>query len=563
MTHKPLPIGIDDFREMIEKDYYYIDKTMLIRELEDSGSKCTLLPRPRRFGKTLNLSMLRYFYEKTDEDTSGLFQHLAIWQQGETYTRKQGKHPVIFVTFKDVRSPHADECLDKLKEVIRKAYLRHKDILNSAHLDPHEKTRYREIIELTASRSAFESSLEQLSGWLTRCYGQKAIILIDEYDTPIQEGYLHGYYDEVIGFMRNCLGAALKGNEELDKAVLTGILRVAKESIFSGLNNLQVCSILDSRFSTCFGFLEDEAERLLKDYGIGTRMEEVRDWYNGYLFGETVIYNPWSLLNFAMERPDGPRPYWVNTSGNGLIRQLLTRSGIGVQEDLSCLMRGESIRKKLTDFLVYGKIAGTPDALWSFLLFSGYLKVTTKSMSDDGELYASLAVTNKEIRYVYREIILGWFEPDIRLADRQYEKMLDALVTGNIPVFEHNFREMVQVVFSYFDTSHRQPEIAYHAFSLGLLVSLRDTYEVKSNRESGDGRYDVLLLPRDPMGKGIVLEFKKMRKEQGETLEATADAALRQIRERRYDTELRERGVRDILLLGIAFDGKQVRIKAE
>lgn len=562
MRKKPIPIGIDDFRKIIEKDYYYVDKSLLIKELIDSGSECTLLPRPRRFGKTLNLSMLQCFFEKTAEDTSGLFRHLAIWRQGEPYVREQGQYPVIFLTFKDVKSRNWEKCAEQLRRVIGEEYRRHRYVLDGGLLNADERAEYAGIIELRAGEVAYENSLKKLSAYLERHYGQKTIILIDEYDTPIQEGFMQGYYDEAIGFMRNMLGAALKGNRSLEKAVLTGILRVARESI-SGLNNLKVRSLLEPQFSTHFGFLEHEVAEMLAYYEIGTKIEEVRSWYNGYRFGDSVVYNPWSILNFTDSSSLGTLPYWVNTSGDELIRRLFVRGGIQVQEDLACLLRGERIRKPIADTLVYEDIRSSPDALWSFLLFSGYLKAESVSLTEEGSRLVDLAVPNKEVGTVYRKIVLSWFQPPIHAADSQYEKMLEALVAGNIPDFEHNFREIVMVTFSYFDTSHTYPENVYHAFSLGLLVSLRDAYEVKSNRESGFGRYDIILLPRNSRNKGIVLEFKKVNREQGETLEAAADAALKQMEEKRYDTELRERGVRDILYLGIAFDGKLAKVKAK
>ena len=554
---KKLPIGISDFREIIEDNYYYADKSLLVKELVDNGSKTVLFPRPRRFGKTLGLSMLRYFYEKTEQDTSGLFHQLAIWEQGEAYTRKQGQYPVIYLTFKDIKSRDWAECSIKLKEVISGEYLRHKSLLNAEWMDSHEKKVYREIIDFHAGPSSYENSLRKLSAWLESQYGQKTVILIDEYDTPIQQGYLHGYYDEVIDFMRNLLGSALKDNISLEKGVLTGILRVAKESIFSGLNNLEVCSVLVPDYSTRFGLLESEVEAMLEYYEVGVAPEEVKDWYNGYVFGGTTIYNPWSLINFAAKWRNGLQPYWVNTSSNDLVRQILTESGPEVKKELERLVQGESIRKTVDDNIVFRDIRSSVNALWSFLLFSGYLKIKTDTLVE-GIHHCDLLIPNREVAVLYRQIILGWFETSIH--SEHHRMMLEALLNGETDTFEDIFQDIMLKTFSMFDIGGEEPEKVYHAFVLGLLVSLRDTHEVKSNRESGYGRYDVMLIPKNPCKKGIIIEFKKAKR--GETLEDAVVAALRQIEEKNYESELQIRGVHDILKLGIAFEGKKVCIRS-
>lgn len=560
---KKLPVGISDFRTVIEDDYYYVDKSLLIKELLDNGSQTVLLLRPRRFGKTLNLSMLRYFFERTGDDTSRLFRHLEIWRQGETYTSYRGKHPVIFLTFKDVKSRDWETCSEHLRRVIGEEYRRHRYVLDYGTLDTDEQAEYRGIIERTVGEVAYETSLKKLSVYLERHHGRKTVILIDEYDTPIQGGYMHRYYDEVVHFMRSLLGGALKDNTSLEKGVLTGILRVAKESIFSGLNNLEVCTLLRSDFSTHFGLLDGEVERLLTDYEVGTPIREVKDWYNGYMFGGTTIYNPWSLINYAKSWQEGLQPFWVNTSGNDLIRELLTECGADVKEELESLLRGESILKEINDNIVLRDIQDSSSAVWSFLLFSGYLKIV--SQERELRLRGEVRIPNREVAFVYEDIVRGWFASGRR--SKQHRQLLEALTNGDMETFEEVFRDFVVHAFSMFDAGGVQPENVYHAFVLGLLVSLQDDYEVKSNRESGYGRYDVMLIPKGEAGhhanrrKGIVFEFKKTRR--NETLEEAAAAALRQIEEKNYEAELQARGVRDILKIGLAFQGKQIAMRTQ
>ena len=559
MIRKKLPIGLSDFKELIKDDYYYVDKSLFIKEIIDNGAVSILLPRPRRFGKTLNLSMLRYFYEKSVEDTSPLFQHLNIWQQGEAYTRKQGLHPVIFLTFKDVKCDNWEECEKHLKRVISEEYRRHKYVLSMGEFDSAELEEFETILHLTADKTAYEYSIKKLSAWLHQYHGQKTVILIDEYDTPIQGGYSNGYYSQVIGFMRNLLSGALKDNSHLEKGVLTGILRVAKESIFSGLNNLEVCSLLGSKFSHSFGLLEHEVERMLLDYGTQLDIDEVKSWYNGYVFGDTVIYNPWSILHVTDKWQEGMQPYWVNTSSNDLIRQIISRSGASVKQDLETLLLGGSIEKAVDDNVVFGEIENSPNSIWSFLLMSGYLKIVSKERREK-KLYGQLQIPNLEVEYLFEEIVLGWFNQSIH--NDNYQMMLNGLVNGDLETFEAIFRDFVMKSFSYFDTAQEQSEKVYHAFVLGLLLGLSDAYEVKSNRESGYGRYDVMLIPKDPTKLGIVIEFKKAGALKKESLEEAAVDALAQIEQMKYTQELADRGITNVIQLGIAFQGKALCMKA-
>lgn len=551
---KRLPIGISDFRQVIEESYYYVDKSLMIKEIIDSGSNTILFPRPRRFGKTLNLSMLRYFYEKTDEPTDQLFTDLAIAQAGEHYRQQQGKYPVIFLSLKDVKCRDWETCYKLLRQIISKEFERHSYLLRSNVMSAGEKDEYSQIVNHSADPIFYETSLKQLSHWLHQYHGNRVVILIDEYDTPIHEGYLHGYYDEVVRFVRNFLSGGLKDNVSLEKGVLTGILRVAKESIFSGLNHIKVYSLLTAQFHQYFGLLEHEVETLLQDYGITCEMSDVKQWYNGYRFWDTVIYNPWSILNYADSHQDGLRPYWVNTSSNDVIRQILRESSGEIKEDLECLLRGESITKELDDNIVFGDVKHLPDALWSFLLFSGY--VTAESVElRDGIIYGQLRIPNQEVASLYRQIVLSWMKPH----DRSHRLMLEALTAGEVADFQQIFTDLVRTSFSIFDASGQEAEKVYHAFVLGLLVRLQDDYQVKSNRESGYGRYDVMLIPHDKKRLGIVFEFKKARDK--ETLTEAARAALQQIDDKQYESELQQLGVVRVLKLGIAFAGKQVHIE--
>ncbi len=558
---KKLPVGVSDFKKVIDGNYYYVDKSLFIKELFDSGSETLLLLRPRRFGKTLNISMLKYYFEKrNDIGLEYMFHNLEIWHQDEEYTAKQGRYPVIYLTFKDIKSNLWKKCYEHLKRVIAEEYRRHSYLLKGNNLDIQEKLEFKKIIGLDASEAAYELSLKNLSEYLSEFYNEKVFVLIDEYDAPIQSGYVYGYYDEVINFMRNVLGGVLKDNSSLEKGVLTGILRIAKESIFSGLNNLGVYTVMDSRFSDKFGLLEEEISEMLKYYNMEYN-RDIDNWYNGYKFGAHIVYNPWSIINY-LDRGGQFGPYWVNTSNNDIVKDLITKGNSELKTSLEALISDNSIRKQIRDDVIFKEIYDSPEAIWSFLLFGGYLNADNINYDINiGQYMADLRIPNLEVKSLFQNIIKGWFEKGV--ANTEVSIMLSSLVNGNTSVFSKIFKDMVEKIFSYFDTGDNTPERFYHAFVLGLLVNLKEEYLVKSNRESGYGRYDVMLIPKDRTKLGIIMEFKKVDFHENEDLEKAAEAALKQIDEMNYVSEIAEHNVSNVLAIGFAFEGKKVLIRSK
>jgi len=576
---KKLPIGVSDFKDMITGNYYYVDKTLFIKEVIDSGDKILLIPRPRRFGKTLNLSMLGYFYaccpvawdpdsntqppdpakETRSPDTyKYLFDALAISGAGRDYLDKMGRFPVIFLTFKNIKDMDWESCLDNIKKLIRKEFARHYYLLESQKLMPHERDYFQKIIDLTANKGDYANSLENLLIFLTRFYNKRAVILINEYDAPVHAGFNYGYYDEIINFMHNFLGGGLKDTDQyLEKAIVTGIMRIAKESIFSGFNNPGVYTLLSEDFSDYFGFTEEEVKTMLEDFQVPDMYDRVQFWYNGYRFGSRVIYNPWSILNFLNSEEKELIPYWLNTSDNQIVETLLTSSGKELKEELEQLIRGESIEKPIDENIVLKNIAQREDLLWSFLLMGGYLKQTAKRRhAASGKFFYMLSIPNEEVKTTYTAIIDRYFSTKIE--NKYLEIMLKALVAGDIPLFEEMLQKVVTAVFSYHDFSD-EPEKVYHALVAGMLTWISDTHEIKSNRESGYGRYDIMIIPRDVTQWGYVIEFKKTGK--NETVKSAVKSALKQIDERRYETSLVEKGITNYKKLAVVFKGKNVTIK--
>ncbi len=587
MKTKKLPVGISDFKDVITGNYCYVDKSLFIKEVLDKGDKILLIPRPRRFGKTLNLSMLKYFYDccpsswsrelpplppgKKNEgkknEGKGLFDSLAIWDAGKEYMDKIGKHPVIFLSFRDIKELEWESCISKIKQLVQDEYLKHKYLLDSSILDGVEKTYFNRVLHLEGNQGEYENSLKKLMIFLTRYYEKRVVILIDEYDAPVHTGFTHGYYEKIINFMRNFLSGGLKDTDlYLEKSVLTGIMRLAKESVFSGLNNPGVYTLLSEEFSDKFGFTEPEVENLLKDFGLLNMYEQVRQWYNGYRFGRRVIYNPWSIINFLGSRTKELQAYWLNTSDNEIVETLLSRGGRELREELEQLIQGDSIEKAIEDNIVLKNVSQREDLLWSFLLMGGYLKQTGKRRDDaSSKTYYTLAIPNKEVRESYTRIVDNYFSTKIE--NKKLEIMLKALIDGDIKLFEKMLRKVVLAIFSYHDISG-EPEKVYHAFVAGLLIWISNTHEIKSNRESGYGRYDIMIIPRTPRtgghdnGRtGYVIEFKAVDTDENETVPAAVEAALKQIEEKKYETELIERGIQNIKKLAIVFSGKEVYVK--
>jgi len=576
---KTIAVGESDFKKIISGNYYYVDKSLFIKEIIDRGETVILVPRPRRFGKTLNISMLKYFYDCCPEDlplapdtptpgskpvTPGntyksLFSSLAIADAGPQYLEKMGKHPVIFLTFKNIKEPDWETCLDKIKSLIRKEYLKNDYLLAGTGLKPEEKDYFKKIIKLKGSLGDYEDSLENLLIFLSRYYGRKVVILIDEYDAPVHAGFIKQYYKEIISFTRNFLCGGLKDTGQyLEKGVITGIMRIAQESIFSGLNNPGVFTLLSGNFNDKFGFTEKEVETMLKDFDALDRYEDVQHWYNGYNFGGRIIYNPWSITNFLANEKE-LKPYWVNTSDNEIIENLLSKGGKELKEELEVLIRGETIEKAVDENIVLKDVDTDEDFLWSFLLMGGYLKPTGKRRdAAAGKMLYHLCIPNLEVRSTYTRIIQRYFSSKIE--NEKLEIMLKALIDGDVKLFEKILRKVILAVFSYHDF-RGEPEKVYHALVAGMLTWISNTHEIRSNRESGYGRYDIMIIPKDLAKTGYVIEFKTVDTEENETVESAVKAAIKQIEEKKYETELKERGVKNIKKLAVVFNGKEVTVK--
>lgn len=548
MVKKKLPVGIDNFKEIIENNYYFVDKSMMIDELLNKKSKVTLLPRPRRFGKTLNMSMLNYFFNIEDKEANrNLFNGLDISNTDKMMY--QGEYPVIYVSLKDIKVSNWVECFEEIKKLLKdifntKRYIREK-------LDESEKIDF-DRIEFLNETGDFVGALKNLSKYLFKFYGKKVIILIDEYDTPLVTAHSQGYYDDAIFFFRNFLSAALKGNPYLEFSVLTGILRVAKESIFSGLNNLTVSTILDSDFNY-FGLTTEEVEEALKYYGLDYELEDVKRWYNGYTFGGKLVYNPWSLINFINKNVLGA--YWINTSDNALIKQLLDKNDKKVFEELEIIFKGEVIWETISENIIFDDLNNT-NTIWSLMLFSGYLTYEKMRISPITELKSySLKIPNVEIKSFFRQsFIESYTKGDVHF----YGTMMEDLFLGELNSFVNKFKRMYLSAVSYHDAG--DSEKYYHHFMLGLLLTLGDKYIITSNRESGYGRYDIALEPKDKKNFGLIFEFKIGDKN---SIGEKAKEALAQIDEKKYDISMKNNGVSKVIKIGMAFSGKDVAIESE
>ena len=554
---KTIQVGTSNFKELIEENHFFVDKSLLIKEFVQNGAKVILTPRPRRFGKTLNMSMLKHFFDiENKEENKNLFKGLKIENEKEIM-KMQGRYPVIFLSFKDQKHFNFNNLEESISILISHLFRDYEYLLDSEKLSELDKKELKRYMAKEASVIEYSGGLNVLMKFMYKHYNEKIIVLIDEYDVPLQEAFIRGYYEEALVLVRNILTAALKDNVYLEKALVTGILRVAKESIFSGLNNLEVNTILGLNFNDKFGFEEEEVKDLLQYYDLECKMDEVKNWYNGYMFGGKVIYNPWSVLNYIKNNEQGFMPYWINSSGNELIKRLLSRGTKETKECLEELIKGNAITKIVDDHIVMKDVDEDEENIWSFLTMSGYLKPIKQELIR-GKIKCDLKIPNEEVHIFYENLIEKWFKES--LTSQNYNTMLKALITKDIETFDEIFTEFIMRNMSYFDVSGKEPEKVYHAFVLGMIVSLNNEYEVKSNKESGYGRYDVMLIPRDASNLGIIIEFKRIKETNSKTIKTGIEEALKQIEENKYEAELIDRGVGDILKLAIVFKGKKVKI---
>ena len=536
----------------IVKNSYYVDKTLLIRDLIDDHASVTLFTRPRRFGKTLAMDMLKTFFEKTEKDTSIYFQDKKIWNCGEKYRELQGAYPVISITFKDVKFNNWTDSLEAIRIVIRDEYMRHAEIFSSNKLDFVEQDYLTRMQTGTLNEVEYTRALLNLSRMLEKHHQSKVVILIDEYDTPIQQGHSRGFYNEVITFMRNFMSGGLKDNPSLSFGVLTGILRVSKENLFSGLNNPVVNSVLDEKYCEYFGFTTEEVIDMADYYGQHEKLEELREWYDGYRFGNTEIYNPWSVTNYFHNNCQ-PKPFWANTSDNEIIREIMTSLTPEIAEDLVALIQGQTVQTSLNMDVIYPRIIDGPDSIFSFLLIAGYLKSVKAAVETEFGTFVELALPNKEIRRVYNTEILFWLRGT--LDGNVMQELEKALYLNDGIKLKESLRKYMLTCISCFDGAS---EAFYHGMMLGLVAGMSTRYYIHSNRESGEGRFDLVLEPKVASLPGIIMEFKASKEET--TLLALAKDALKQINDKNYDTDMQDRGIHEIVKYGIAFAGKKVEI---
>lgn len=548
--NKSLPIGVSDFK-LATTGYYYVDKTLMIRDFLDKKPMVSLFTRPRRFGKTLNMDMLRVFFEKTNEDTSVYFKDKQIWQCGDYYTKHQGQYPVIFLTFKDIKSMTWEETFQKIRRLISLEFIRHNELETSSVLTAYEKGQYHLLAKDSGDEVDCQMGLQLLSLLLHKHYGKECIIIIDEYDTPIQQGHTCNFYPEIVNFMRNFFSGGLKDNPHLAFGFLTGILRVAKESIFSGMNNLKTYSILDDGYSSYFGFTEKEVKDMLRYYGKDDKYNELSEWYDGYRFGNTEIFNPWSVINYISDNCF-PKAFWQSTGSNEIIGEIIQTATPEITKDLYKLLCGEKIATYIDTGVIYPEVQNNPYSIYSFLLVAGYLKVANIYPQSDGNFMCDVAIPNKEITFVYeKEVLNRTNQNSLAISISQ------AIFSKDTQKLQALLEDFMVKSISSIDGAN---EGFYHGMMLGLCAILGNRYKIRSNRESGLGRFDIQLMPLTKGMPGFIFEFKHTKDEHTD-LSALADSALQQIEAKKYDTELRDNGVNSVIRIGIAFRGKSAVVR--
>lgn len=566
---RTVAIGRQDFSKIRRDNCFYIDKTDFIREWWENMDDVTVIMRPRRFGKTLNMSMTEQFFSVEYAGRSDLFEGLSIWEH-EKFRQMQGTWPVIFLSFANVKETNYHSCIEKIRLIIGELYRRYSFLTEGSVLAEEEKDTYRLLCRDDGAAEGMETfltvSVQRLAEYLYRYYGKKVIILLDEYDTPMQEAYVDGYWDEFTAFCRSLFNATFKTNPYLERALMTGITRVSKESIFSDLNNMEVVTTTSDKYEDCFGFTQSEVRKALEEFGLSDQDETVKTWYDGFIFGHTKdIYNPWSIINFLDKKK--PMAYWANTSSNSLVNKLIREGNRDVKLSFERLLRGETLTAEVDEQIVYSQLQDNETAIWSLLLAGGYLKakdhrIVTSDWGEWREEY-ELELTNFEVKIMFVKMVQGWFER----VSGDYNEFVKALLSDDVDVMNEYMNRISQTIFSFFDvgkspSGKAEPERFYHGFVLGLIVELAGRYVVTSNRESGFGRYDVCLEPTREEDNAVLMEFKVFQPNREKTLEETVQAALRKIEEKRYAAGLMERGIEKerIRAYGVAFEGKKVLI---
>ena len=563
MNKKPLPIGIDNFEKLIAREYYFVDKTLLIKDLLDNKADVNLFTRPRRFGKTLNMSMLQYYFEdRRDEftgkkiDNSYLFEGLNIKSEGEKYTKYIGKYPVINLSLKSAKQGSLDLAFQCIREEISNEFKRHKYIIESDVLKT-EKEHFMKIVNNDKDMSLYITALKFLSDCLNKYHNEKVIILIDEYDVPLENAFFEGFYKEMISFIRSLFESALKTNPSLEFSVITGCLRISKESIFTGLNNLKIISILDDRYAEHFGFTDNEVIKICEDYNIQQKYETIKQWFNGYIFGETNVYNPWSVMQYVDDLKANinrlPKSYWANTSSNSIVKSLIERADDITKGEIEALIEGKTIEKPVHEDITYDDVYDNLDNLWNFMFFTGYFKKISERMDENTqESFVELAIPNLEVKYIFRTKILKWFNEKIK--SENLSILYTSIINGEVDVFQKEVNRLLKKTISFNDAY----ENFYHGFMIGLLSHM-DGYIVKSNRETGDGRCDIYIKPLSIFDKAVIIEMKVCDKPK--ELFTKPQDALQQIEDKKYAYELNESGYEDIIKYGMAFYRKDCLIK--